>query len=264
MHHSARMSGVVSCLVLIMVSMARAQEDPTAAEEAKAWQARRLAEFEAYEVVLASPQEDVPVKFERASVLSWSNPIRKTAAGAVFLWTIDGRPQMIASTYPYENGIEQELTSLSESLLILRGDKTFMHRFTPGIEWKEISGTEPPHKQRALRLTQMRRIAERFHVQGGNQRKFDARLLPQPIFRSPAETKVDTAVFAFVQGTDPEAVLMIEPTNKPGWRYALARMTTVPISADLDDEQVWELPACWNTRLADEMPFHTIPLPGAK
>lgn len=258
------MSARVVCLILLLAGGAYGQDDPATVDEAKAWQARRVAEFAEYEVVQPSSQGEIPISLERTSVLSWSNPIRKTAAGAVFLWTFEGRPQLVASTYPYENGIEQELTSMSESPLILRIDGTEKHRFTPGIEWKEVPDAEPPHKQRALRLTQMRRIAERFHIQGGMDRKFDGRLLPQPIFRTPAEAKVDIAVFAFVQGTDPEAVLMLEPAAKPGWRYALVRMTTVPITADLDNERVWDLPACWNIRKEDNQSFHAVQLPGAQ
>lgn len=256
--------GINAVLLLIVAGTVGQCEEDSAVEEAKAWQTRRVAEFVAYEVLQSSPQGAVAVKFEPASALSWSNPIRKTAAGAVFLWTVGGRPQLIASAYPYPDGIEHELTSLSETPLVLIQDRVQRHHFTPNVVWKDVPDAEPPHQQRALRLVQMRRIAERFRVEGGNQKKFEARLLPQPIYRSPADATVDAAVFAFVQGTDPEAVLMIEATKKPCWRYALARMTTVPMTAVLDDAKVWELPACWDVRMEDNQPFRTIQLPGAK
>lgn len=262
MQHRVRIGLFVALVLVINSGIAHCQED-AAAEEAKAWQARRADEFGAYRIRQVTPQGEVDVIIEKASVLSWSNPIRKTAAGAVFLWTIDGRPQMIASTYPYELGIEQELTSLSEFPLHFRNEAGFTYKMPVGVEWKDVPDADAPHQQRALRLTQMRRIAERFRVQGGGNKKFDTRLLTQPIYRSPTTVKIEAAVFAFVQGTDPEAVLLIESTGKPVWRYAFARMTSVPIAADLDDNRVWELPASWSVAVGNQ-PFRTIQLPGAK
>ncbi len=254
--------GIV-CLVVMTAGLAQGQDDRVA-EEAKAWQARRVTEFAKYHIQQVSPQGEVPVMFEKASALSWSNPIRKTAAGAVFLWTIEGRPQLIASTYPYEQGIEQEFTSLSPHPLLIRSAGGETHHMTPGVEWKDVPDAEPPHKQRALRLTQMRRIAERFRVQGSGDNKFETRLLTQPVYRSPVESKIDTAVFTFVQVTDPEAILILETTETSSWRYALARMTTFPIVAHLDDQPVWELPSCYYTRMNDNLAFRTLQIPGAK
>jgi hypothetical protein len=252
----------VLCLVASFTVMARGEDDP--AEEVKAWQARRVMDFANYEVVRLGTTE-TPVKFEKASMLSWSNPIRKTAAGAVFLWTVDDRPQLIASTYPYEMGIEQELTSLSPLPLRVVGSNGETHQLKPDIQWKDVPDAEPPHKQRALRLTQMRRIAERFRVNCSGENKFETRLLTQPIYRAPAETAVDNAVFVFVQGTDPEVVLLLEPNEKnSGWKYALARMTCVPVAATLDDQTVWEVADCYSTRWDDNYPFRTLQLRGAK
>ena len=106
-------------------------------------------------------------------------------------------------------------------------------------------------------------MAERFRVFGNGGNKFEARLLTQPVYRAPAVSNSETAVFAFVQGTDPEAVLLIETTDTDGWRYAFGRMTTVPISADLDNERVWNLD-WFNASRSNDQPFHKIQFPGAK
>ncbi|MDZ4683663.1 MAG: hypothetical protein SH850_01160 [Planctomycetaceae bacterium] len=241
--------------------------DEPAANEAKAWTQRRHAEFLQYQIAQRAADGETALKFEPTSLLSWSNPLRETPAGAVYLWTLDGRPRLIASTYPYTEGIEQELTSLSELPLVARRDGQPLHRFTPGIEWKPVPDADPPVASRSLRLTQMRRIAERFRVTGGDgnkSRKFEARQLTQPIYRAPADARADAALFAFVQGTDPEAVLLVEAVDSTGWRYALARMTVVPIAADLDDARVWELPSNWSIRTAQDQPFRTVQLPGAQ
>jgi len=232
-------------------------------DEAIAWRSRRTAEFAAHQVVQLTALGQVPLQFEKSSLLNWSNPIRKSPAGAVFIWTANNRPQLISSTYPYPDGIEQEMTSLSEDPLFLNQGKSTEHRFTPGIQWLDVRNSEPPHRQRALRLVQMRRIAEQFRVFCNGKVPFEARLLPQPIFRSPVESKIDNAIFAFVQGTDPEAVLLIEPNGEDGWRYALGRMTTIPITAEFNKEKVWDLP--WSSAsFKNDQPFHKNQLPGVK
>ncbi len=250
------------CLLVLFFSVARGEDD-TATEEAKAWHARRMAECAEFEVVRGTSPDVQALKLEKPAILSWSNPIRKTAAGAVFLWTEEGQPRLIASCYRYEQGIEYEFTSLAADPLVLRRNGRDEHHFTPGVTWQELTDVDPPHKQRSLRLTQMRRIAERIQVRGNGGNPFEARLLTQPIYRTPADAKVECAVFAFVLGTDPEAVLMIEATNNPGWRFAFGRMSTIPLSANLDEQRVWELPACWNVRLQDQQPFRTMQFPGA-
>jgi hypothetical protein len=35
-------------------------------------------------------------------VLHWSNPLRQTLDGAVFIWAADGRPEVVASLYRYK------------------------------------------------------------------------------------------------------------------------------------------------------------------
>jgi hypothetical protein len=111
----------------------------------------------------------------------------------------------------------------------------------------------------------MRRIAERFRVTGNrSETSFDARMLTQPVYRAPMEADADLAVFAFVQGTDPEAIVLIEAVGTSGWRYALARLTVVPISATLDDNRVWDLPECWSTRWSPGQKFRTFQLPEAR
>ena len=255
--------GLCSFVLLVPLFVFQLVADEDAADNSKAWQERRQAEFAEYEIAQLGPDGEVAVKFETNSLLNWSNPIRRSPAGAVYLWTIAGRPQLIASTYPYKGGIEQELTSLSELPLQARREEADVHRFPQGIEWKQFAEADAPVKSRSLRLTQMRRLAERFRVSGVlDTNQFEARLLTQPIYRSPVDSDADIAIFAFVQGTDPEAVLLIEAEGTTRFRYALARMTVVAITGDLDDIRVWDLPSCWPDRKAPDQPFRTIQFPG--
>jgi hypothetical protein len=53
---------------------------------------------------------------------------------------------------------------------------------------------------------------------------------------------LDGALFAYVQGTDPEAVLVLEAIGTPekaDWQYALVRATSGGLEVKLDNEVVW-------------------------
>ena len=71
------------------------------------------------------------------------------------------------------------------------------------------------------------------------------RLLPQPVYRFSGDHPevLDACVFAFVEETDPEILLLIE-AQKAGkstaWMYALARMNSIPLRVTRDQEMVWE------------------------
>src|SRR5438067_8869916 len=48
--------------------------------------------------------DDKPCQPYQVDLLKWSNPIRGTAAGSVFLWTQAGVPQAACCMYAYRNG----------------------------------------------------------------------------------------------------------------------------------------------------------------
>jgi hypothetical protein len=73
------------------------------------------------------------------------------------------------------------------------------------------------------------------------------RLLERPLYRYEPETGpvIDGAVFAFVQGTDPESLLMIELVEEASqlkWEYAFARRTAGRLEWRLDVVVVWSAP----------------------
>jgi hypothetical protein len=191
------------------------------------------------------------------SVLNWSNPERGTDRGAVFLWTDAGRPQMIACAFEWA-GLKHEFQSLSTDPITAERRGGPVHRFGPGVEWKPLPKAPPPAAERSGRLTQMRRQAQRFRVKVGSKQEWsETRLLPQPVYRSPSEAAADVGVFLFVQGTDPECVLLLEVTAEKEWRYALARQTKWGLKAELDDTPAWEPEAVG--KLQRHAPFLVIP-----
>ncbi|HEV3005878.1 MAG TPA: hypothetical protein VGX78_15535, partial [Pirellulales bacterium] len=75
----------------------------------------------------------------------------------------------------------------------------------------------------------------------------ELRLLPRPLYRYQTQRTdlIDGALFAFVQGTDPEVVLVLEAVGRDAeseWRYALTRRSVLPLEADIDGERIWSVP----------------------
>jgi hypothetical protein len=241
-------------------SIAGAEEPPAQPEASpKEWLAERQKEFEAYQfhVEAAEPRN---LTLESRSLLNWSNAERGADVGAVFLWTDKGRPQMIACAFGREK-LRHEFHSLStEPIAGQRGEKA-VHRFGPGIAWQELPEAPAAAKQRALRLTQMRRQAERFRVVMGGKQPAEMRLLTQPMFRTPAELADDVALFAYVQGTDPECVLMLEAKAEGKWSFALTRQTKWPLKVELDGNEVADFPSISRTPV--ESPFVVLTPPSA-
>jgi hypothetical protein len=63
--------------------------------------------------------------------------------------------------------------------------------------------------------------------------------------KEPDPNLLDGALFAYVQGTDPEAVLVLEAigtADKAEWHYAFARATSGGLEVKLGNDVVWTAP----------------------
>lgn len=72
-------------------------------------------------------------------------------------------------------------------------------------------------------------------------------MLPQPLYRYESRRSdiLDGAVFAFVQGTDPESLLLLEAFQKGNgfeWQFAFARRTSGELEGRHQDAVVWHVP----------------------
>ncbi len=191
-------------------------------------------------------------------VLRWQNGTRGTqeSDGVFVLWVHEGRPEASASIFPFEGLIHYELVSLSRgSKLVARDDgRVIWSPATPGVAFKDIPGAPAPADTPAARLKQMKGLADRFKValigrKADKSDREELRLLPRPLYRhelgeapGPDAGRIDGGVFAFVQGTDPEAILLLEaahPDGSPRWQFAFARATSGGLEARLDKSVVW-------------------------
>lgn len=192
--------------------------------------------------------------FERVEqpVLRWSNPLRATGDGAVFIWadkTDEKRPA--AAMCIFGSGAERvthEWQSLStEQLRATYRGATVWRPQTAGLEFHAVPGaTEPAAATPARRLAQMHGLLRDFSPTVGQEpRQHELRVLTHPIYRYGDEQTelVDGAVFAFAQATDPEVLLLLEArrenAQRASWWWAAARMSAWRLDLKYRGELVW-------------------------
>jgi hypothetical protein len=143
------------------------------------------------------------------------------------------------------------------------GKTTHWKTPTAGAKFVELPKAPRPAVTPGLRLVQLRDQARRFAAnladeRGGEQVERQLRLLNSPVHRyeSPKLDIVDGAIFAFVEGTDPEAWLLMEVVGEGDarrMRYAMVRMNVDAIQIRLDGEVVQSWPNirdAWKDRKA--------------
>jgi hypothetical protein len=244
------------CLGPIVAVQPNAEVDPSETADQ-----RRIREFREharetavqYDIGLGADGErklvlhDVPIQ-------QWSNPVgRRKAKGDVFLWTDHGRPAVVLSIYEMLDPDlvsffeDREFCSLALEPLVATGPRH--EPWQPkqaGILPRDIADAPPPLETRPLRLRQMKSLAVQFTAEkttrDGVEREL--RRLPQPIYRYDGDHAdvVDAALFAFVEGTDPDVLLLIEARRSaegPHWTYAFARMNSVGLRGYVRGELVW-------------------------
>ncbi|OYP31040.1 hypothetical protein CGZ80_21965 [Rhodopirellula sp. MGV] len=192
---------------------------------------------------------DSPVGKPEQPVLSWSNPERNTTAGALYLWTQEGRPLAAMCLYPSLEQVHVEFQSLGSQAISARDrSRMIWEPNDPGVTWKDVHDGESPLKTPFQRIRQMKSIANRFAATLVPPQKpsIPLRMLERPIYRYPTKLSgdvIDGAVFTFVQGTDPEVLILLEAYqsgSEQHYRYALARMSIVPTQVKIDNTLVWE------------------------
>jgi hypothetical protein len=186
-------------------------------------------------------------------LLRWDNQRSFVVDAATFVWTSGHRPQVIGGVW-IKNGVSHlDLQSLAgEPLTAMVDGKRIWSPARAGISWDIVPDSPRPAATRGERLRQMKTLARGFSAHAvKNAPDYDEgsvwelRMLPQPIHRYAEEAAADGAVFAFAQGTDPEAFLILEAgEEKEGghWRYALAAACSWELHAKLGEHEVWSRP----------------------
>jgi len=241
----------MTTLLLITLSIAWVDDKPSDAQE-KLWRAEigKIAAAKARNVEVSVGATGVKAELRETPLLSWSNPTVGNVYGEVYLWSHRGRPVAIGSIYRWYYPISEpptiEFTSTADLQLRGRdGTNPIWRTQESGATFRSAAETPAAGDTPATRLRQMRALAGRFAVTLVDDRdtadvKRKLRLLTQPVHRYSSEKDdiLDGAVFAFVEGTDPEAWLLVEAGKKKAWHYGLARMNTGAADVSLDGEVV--------------------------
>jgi hypothetical protein len=268
-------TGYFLALLLVATFEASAIADESQYPQAAAASQRTIDTLRSYAArhsVIASDGSGQAFELRSVPLLAWTNPTRGDVSGGLFLWVEDERPIASGGIFLWLNEPSKELgrefhSLTTESLVAEFDGRQFWTFGRPGIEYQSLSAAGPAGHTRSIRLRQIKQSATRFDVRISDRDAAPelARLLPTPVYRYADSDSgvIDGAVFAFVQGNDPEALLLIEihstGTGELAWRYSLARCTTWAVDVELDGKPVYHVPRYDYRRIDRAAAFFSAP-----
>ncbi len=255
---------VILLALVFAVDDLEQKDDPAATRES----AQRVLDLARQYEFFADSDRRTKFELQPKPLLAYSNPVRGDVHGNVFVWTRNGRPEVVGAIFDFrsENKLDSEMHTLATAGVVGRREgREFWNPAKPGVRFQAVPHAQPPAATAATRFRQMRELVNDFTVEREHpeQGKGAMRLLPQPIYRyssSKAEI-VDGAMFVFVEGTDPEAYLLLEARagGKPEWQFAFARMNIVPFTGLYRGETVWNVgDVSWDEVFDKQEPYAII------
>ena len=210
---------------------------------------------------------DANYRLSSAPLLRYTNPVTRSTNGQVFAWTDAERPQVLAAIFEFpERPLSTEFHSLSLDVFSAeRDDGAKWTPAAPGVKFSTVPDAALPAKTAVHRRIQMRAIMKRFAVElsDSNGEKYQLRRQDRPLLhygKRGADTS-DGAIFAFVQATNPDALVLLEARRQADgyrWEYALARMHHRTMHATLDGKTVWEVTQLSNSQKESRSGIYTI------
>jgi hypothetical protein len=239
-------------LLLLIALLAPATGAPGEEDRAPPSNLRELVEQQIDDVQVFVGNDTEPAR--PLITLRWANNTRGSEDGATVLFIHRGRPVAAACVFPLRGTINHEFDAIHGRDLTARrkDDVDLVWRpSSPELKPLPVPDAPPPERTPPARLRQMKSLAEQFQASmlgwdPADGVREELRLLPRPLYRYElAKGKdsglVDGAVFAFVTGTDPEALLLLEATqgDKAQWQYTFVRRTTAGLEGRHGDKVVW-------------------------
>ncbi|MCC9602518.1 hypothetical protein LOC67_18355 [Stieleria sp. JC731] len=204
---------------------------------------------------------DAPEKrlsLDEQPLLRYTNPVRNFFTdGVVLLWRYESEPVLMGAVSVRGNGaVFCEFTALSS--LQMSGDLGLRRQWTPEKTTQvdvpiDVDGPATPDLKRQALL--MRRLIRRFSVwmyeaeDENNKQKL--RLLSNPLVQwTDEKTGSSMMCFGFTETNDPEGLVILRYNSKPEsgqatWTYTLSRMTSRPLTFELDNQPVYEVKPYW-------------------
>ena len=244
-------AALVACVAVSAATFAAGADDPSDDEAARRLQfmVARMREYRVH----PTDRPDSPCELTEAPLLRWNNPVSGAVDGAVFVWTDGTRPAVLAKVHinePKAAWGEAVHSLAADPLVVTSRGQEIWSPSGRGLTFETLDGPAPAATERA-RLLQMRALARRVRASGHwgeeNPGEWDLRLLAEPLLRyaDPERDVLDAAVFALAQGTNPEALLVIEAAGDADtaeWRVSATRLTKYGVRVELDDRVLADLP----------------------
>jgi hypothetical protein len=189
-------------------------------------------------------------------LLRWWQPVRGGDDGALYLWVVNGRPIAVQTffTFRWKDNRMRALIHEHHSLAQEPLEATWHGRSTwrtpeRGITFHPLDGAPAPASSAAARLRQMQALVRDFSAKTVDDKAstWTLRPLAKPLYRyeEKGPKVVDGALFAFAQGTDPEAFLLLEARvdgRDMRWHYAVTRFTDLQITISHGGREVYSGP----------------------
>lgn len=235
-----------SALLFAAIAHSAVAEDiPTETDQAKQWWRGHYQQAASEYKLHLKSHPDEPLSMNKKAILKYAHP-KESTHGEIFVWTHDGRPQLIGSIWSYvpdgiRRSVVHEFQSFArEGLLPIEiGSGTWTPR--TGIASEVIPDSPSPTKSSRLRSAQMRDLAKQFtgFSTPGGRKELELRMLPQPVFRFEAEQS-DGAIFCFMNDWDPEIMLLIEARDSK-WYFSVGRFNASPLRLQYKGVDVWKV-----------------------
>ena len=240
-------------LCLLAPSLSGADDETEVEREARLAEERmELMRQRALAFRISAPEEGFPQSLRPEPLFRYDDHTRGYVDGTVWRLGKAGRPLAIitAELHPRYSGIGPRVVydflSLTPVPFTARSNDVTWLPPGPAVTMESFIQAPAPAATQALRMVQMRRLAERFRAtQEVEGQKVQLRLLPKPIDRYAVadHERSDGAVYLLVNGRNPAIMLFIE-TDGEKWSYGMGRLSLPSLLvAKLDGDVVWQAEA---------------------
>jgi len=200
-------------------------------------------------------QQEVPLELVDAPLLRFSDPSREFGDGTLWAWSRNGRPLVLVAIERYPERWSYELISLLpiEDPAAVSVRSSSGRRWMPdlpGIVLQPLEDAPPRAGSESARQLQLRDLARQFTLSEVTyqEQRYELRLMPTAVHRyqPPEQPGSDGACFVYANGTNPEALLILEcragGDNTKNWFFAFVPLTSVAVTARRGEREVWTKP----------------------
>lgn len=184
----------------------------------------------------------------------------RTQTGALWAWGT-GRPVALTELWRWDQDQSwgHTLILTTPGLITATVEEMTWKPEQPGLKFTELPFAPTPAENESGRSEQMSQIVQRFSgFEIVKRTVVDLVMLPEPLHRY-TEDGIDGALFALAQGENPEAFLFLEAVSNPGgpsyWRYAWAKGSSSPVTVELDEQELLQIPGSLNDQGGATRPF---------